>query len=492
MNNELINFCMDVENAEKCYDLAEWYYNQNHYAPAFSFYLRASERSDNVDLIYTCLIKCSICSNLQGRRKYVDESVLLTAIQVNPKKPTAYYLLSDLYYKQKDYKNSYMYANFGLKCYDNLELDDVKDDQESIKHLMLYVSALSGWHWGKNDHCSNTMLKLKNHNECWDLFTDEQKKTIEEKIYEWKLIDSDDDNSIDINESNYINHGNNWRLLYEKAVSYQEQGKIQLARDFYKFLAQECWYKMDDFHKEAVRRKFTTMGVTSLSQSQVKYTINQYPSLRYKFNGSEKIGENYSQVLQDIFVLSALNGKRNGTFLEIGSSHPVYRNNTYLLETMYGWTGVAIEIDEDHCTNYASVRPNIKLLNTDAQKVDYEKVLDSNFDTEVIDYLQLDIEPSENTYNCLLKIPFDRYKFAVITYEHDYYLDIGGVSFRQASRDFLESKGYVLIVNDVSPEGVSTFEDWWVHPDLVDSKIIEMLYDVSPEVKNIKSYMLNS
>tara|TARA_S200002703_G_scaffold137239_1_gene126922 strand:- start:126 stop:2261 length:2136 start_codon:yes stop_codon:yes gene_type:complete len=202
-SNELIDFCMNAEDAEKCYNLAEWYYNQNHYAPAFSFYLRASERSDNIDLIYTCLIKCSICSNLQGRRKYADESLLLTAIQVNPKKPTAYYLLSDLYYKQEDYKNSYMYANLGLTCYDNLELDDVKDDQESIKHLLLYVSALSGWHWGKNDHCSNTMLKLKNHSECWDLFTDEQKKTIEEKIYEWKLIDSDDDNSIN---NNYVKH----------------------------------------------------------------------------------------------------------------------------------------------------------------------------------------------------------------------------------------------------------------------------------------------
>ena len=42
-----------------------------------------------------------------------------------------------------------------------------------------------------------------------------------------------------------------------------------------------------------------------------------------------------SQTGQDLFVLSVLNHKRNGTFLEIGSNHPITVNNTFLLENEY-------------------------------------------------------------------------------------------------------------------------------------------------------------
>ena len=39
------------------------------------------------------------------------------------------------------------------------------------------------------------------------------------------------------------------------------------------------------------------------------------------------------QINQDIFVLTCLNNKQNGSFLEIGSEHPIIINNTYFLET---------------------------------------------------------------------------------------------------------------------------------------------------------------
>lgn len=282
-----------------------------------------------------------------------------------------------------------------------------------------------------------------------------------------------------------------WGLIYEKAVSSWWNGKNQETRNLYHALVKYYWEELDDYHKEKVKDHFTRLGVTPFSQSRVGYIKEQHESLRFKFNGSESIEHNYSQVMQDMFVLSALNGKRNGTFLEIGSSKPFERNNTALLEMSFGWDGIAIEIDDISSDEYVKQRPNIRLLQQDALTVDYSRLLSEQFEGNVIDYLQLDIEPSKNTYDCMLKIPFDDYKFAVITYEHDYYLDIEE-SYRQKSRDFLESKGYVMVVNDISPEGISTFEDWWVHPDLVDKNIIEILYDVSSEIKNIKSYMLNS
>jgi len=42
----------------------------------------------------------------------------------------------------------------------------------------------------------------------------------------------------------------------------------------------------------------------------------------------------------------------------------------------------------------------------------------------------------------------------------------------------LESKGYVLVVSNVSPNDWAIYEDWWCHPDLV--KNIESLKSIAP------------
>jgi hypothetical protein len=51
--------------------------------------------------------------------------------------------------------------------------------------------------------------------------------------------------------------------------------------------------------------------------------------------------------------------------------------------------------------------------------------------------------------------------------------------------------GYELVVNDVSPDGISNFEDWWVHPDLVDSEIIKVMKDSDDKTKKAKNYILS-
>ncbi len=64
--------------------------------------------------------------------------------------------------------------------------------------------------------------------------------------------------------------------------------------------------------------------------------------------GNEGIPETqYSQAGQDIFVLSVLNGMRGGCFLDIGCNHPKTINNTYLLESMFGWGGILVDMNPD-------------------------------------------------------------------------------------------------------------------------------------------------
>lgn len=292
----------------------------------------------------------------------------------------------------------------------------------------------------------------------------------------------------EIEPINIPDYKGKYLLVYQKAISSWWWGKMKESRDLFYSLVDEYWDDMNSEYRFLVEDKIMHIGLGPNSQSAVYYDRSKLDQLRFKFKNSDTIERSYSQVLQDIFVLSALDGKNNGTFLEIGGAKPFDRNNTALLEEKFNWRGVSIELDETFAKEYTNERPKTKVLNQNALDINYEKLLNENFQETTIDYLQLDIEPARNTYECMLKIPFDKYKFAVITYEHDYYIDVTRL-YRQKSRDFLESKGYVLVVNDISPDGISSFEDWWVHPDLVDEKIISIMKDDSDGVKSVEDYI---
>lgn len=53
--------------------------------------------------------------------------------------------------------------------------------------------------------------------------------------------------------------------------------------------------------------------------------------------------KSYSQYGQDFWVLDTLDNKRSGYFVEAGAADGVRFSNTYLLETMYGWSGICCE-----------------------------------------------------------------------------------------------------------------------------------------------------
>jgi len=122
-----------------------------------------------------------------------------------------------------------------------------------------------------------------------------------------------------------------------------------------------------------------------------------------------------------------------------------------------------------------------------ALEYDYDNILRYG---NIIDYLQLDCDPPNITYDILLKIPFDKIKFGVITYEHDYYND-KTKSYRDKSREYLISKGYKLIVGNISPDrNNNPFEDWWIHPDLIDESIYNNFIYEEVEYINGENYML--
>ena len=212
------------------------------------------------------------------------------------------------------------------------------------------------------------------------------------------------------------------------------------------------------------------------------YNSTLQDQLKFQFNGIERIHQNYSHINQDMFVLSILNGKENGTYLEIGSNYPVHRNNTYILENQFRWRGVSVEVVEEYVDAFRAERINPVYLQ-DALTADYEHLLRENKICFVVDYLSCDIEPPENTFAALKKIPHNKIRFRTITFEHDSYTGGQGPQVREDSRKFLTELGYELIVSDVSYSGDSV-EDWWVYPSLVDRAIVDKLKDISSTHQN--------
>jgi tetratricopeptide (TPR) repeat protein len=188
------------------------------------------------------------------------------------------------------------------------------------------------------------------------------------------------------------------------------------------------------------------------------YTQGKHKYLIDKFPGSGTIERNYSQAAQDMFVLTVLQGKTNGTYLEIGSADPIMFNNTYLLENTFGWTGYSIDINYPDIAKFNLLRKN-EAIHTDGTTFDYRALL--GLLPKDIDYLQVDCEPPPVTLAILKRVLDAGFDPKVITFEHDRYLF--GDTVAEESRALLSSLGYQLIVKDVCfDRSDSPFEDWWV------------------------------
>jgi hypothetical protein len=201
----------------------------------------------------------------------------------------------------------------------------------------------------------------------------------------------------------------------------------------------------------------------------------------------------YSQSGQDVFVCKTLKEKHNGFFLEIGSNHPIHSNNSYLLETKYNWKGIMVEYDQSFAPEYKLHRPHSIHVLDDARNVPYRQLLDDNQFPTNMDYLQVDLDVNnKSTLDTLEKLDstvFDTYKFATITFEHDIYT---GDYFdtRNISRQLFKNRGYILVFPDVKVYGDKPFEDWYVHPDLVDMEYIQRIKtDVSQRFEDILSLL---
>lgn len=237
--------------------------------------------------------------------------------------------------------------------------------------------------------------------------------------------------------------------------------------------------------------------IKKISNAKTKYLKKEYiykkglKELRHTFNHSEKITRNYSQLFQDLFVLTVLNGKKNGSYIEIGSSDPVRINNTFLLESTFDWIGLGYDINKNLVEKYNDVRKNSCLLR-DATTTNFNEDFQKFNIPHEVDYLQIDIEPAEYSLECLNRIPFDNYRFKVITFETECYTE--GNIYEIESRQLLRKKGYCHVYTRVGRLGKFQ-EDWYVHDSFYE-KFVEIfevteLNEIDPREIFYKNYSIN-
>ena len=162
---------------------------------------------------------------------------------------------------------------------------------------------------------------------------------------------------------------------------------------------------------------------------------------------------------QDKWVINEIfNHKKNGFFVDLAATNGLLENNTFVLETFFGWSGIAIEpnnqfffflkknrkckcvnkvvsskkkkinffengptggvIGEEFDNNYLKRR---KLIIKSKNKIKskktatLEEILDDNLAPKVIHYLSLDVEGSET--DIMRNFNFKKYKFLSLTIE---------------------------------------------------------------------------
>lgn len=214
-----------------------------------------------------------------------------------------------------------------------------------------------------------------------------------------------------------------------------------------------------------------------------------------------QFGHFQSQIGQDLFVTSVLNGKKDGFFVEFGATNGLNLSNTHILEKLFGWHGILAEpahvwheelernrtASVSHkCVWYKSNEvvefnetesPELSTIQSYSgsdshagnrttgtsylvETISLNDLLASFQAPKRIDYLSIDTEGSE--YEILASLDFTRYSFDIITCEHN------GTAQRARIFDLLTSKGYVRVLTEFSQ-----FDDWYVNIEVLKNQEIQ-------------------
>ena len=190
--------------------------------------------------------------------------------------------------------------------------------------------------------------------------------------------------------------------------------------------------------------------------------------------------EFFSFEQQDEFVLNLFNNKQNGFFLDISCGHPTLGSNSCTLERYNNWNGLCFDIYDYEANFQWSTQRTSPLYLMDVTKPEFATFLKNTIPQDlVVDYISLDVDGATGNLalTVLERILESGIKFKAMTFEHEYQLWYDEI--RAPSRAMLEQLGYIRLFEDVKlwTCGMRTndsemFEDWWIHPQYFDPKLL--------------------
>lgn len=201
-----------------------------------------------------------------------------------------------------------------------------------------------------------------------------------------------------------------------------------------------------------------------------------------------------AQLRQDLFVLSELDFKKNGYFIEFGATNGIDLSNTYLLEKEFNWQGILAEPAKcwhEPLRNNRSAHIESDCVWSESNStLTFNEVKNAHFSTisdysksdfnqhsrrkgnkyevktislldllakykapKSIDFLSIDTEGSE--YEILKNFNFDEYHISIIVCEHNF------TPMREKIFDLLTKAGYIR-----KYEKLSRVDDWYVRKNI--------------------------
>ena len=160
MNDLYTRFALNTEDPLINYELGLSYHELGHTASAASHYLRCAERTDDLKLVYECLIRGFYCFQSMQNRNFTTIHFLKHAITVLPKRPEAYFLLARYHEQKGEWYECYLHSSIALEVCD-FNLTPIDNIGYPGKYGLIYEKAISGWYWDKVDQSKELLLDLK-------------------------------------------------------------------------------------------------------------------------------------------------------------------------------------------------------------------------------------------------------------------------------------------------------------------------------------------
>jgi hypothetical protein len=170
----------DSNNPEKNFKVAVEYEKLKQTASAVAFYLRAAEygHDSDPDIVYSSLLRISICMNGQMGRDLTVSNSLLQAIEYRPDRPEAYYLMSLMYERSSQWQECYTFARLA-GAYDRQIFDLPVDVGYVSWYSYRFQMAVAAWWIGRKSESLAALRKLAADKDCPEIYRKASKDNLD-------------------------------------------------------------------------------------------------------------------------------------------------------------------------------------------------------------------------------------------------------------------------------------------------------------------------